>query len=147
MRWAFIQSDDQLRHWKLEDDQPDAGLSYNPKAHSFRITAQDKRLFFIERTGFLQHKFLLKTEYNIIAGETHPIRNWHSGIAVFENKKYHYLLKENILNLSSKKNHISFAIEFDNSAAPDQFEICALLFGSLRVLVQSYQSKSKAALV
>jgi len=72
MRWALTQSTNQLRSWQLKENEFIAALKYNKKAHSFRIAASDKRLFFIEKTGFLQNKFLVRTEYSVITGEIFP---------------------------------------------------------------------------
>jgi len=138
MRWAITHTTTQLHYWKLEEDQFSAELKYNKQAQSFRLTAGDKRLFFIEKTGFLQNKFLLRTEYSVITGEVYPVKNWHSGLATFENRKYHYFLKGNLLELSSKKENFSMTIEVNNADILNDSELCALLFSTLRVLTKSY---------
>lgn len=133
MRWALAQSTEQLQYWKLEQEELTAELKFNKQAQSFRLTAGEKRLFFIERVGFLQHKFLIRTEYSVITGEIYPVKNWHSGIAVLDNKKYNYFLQHNLLVLSSKKENFSLAIEIENASTLDAPELCALVFGTLRV--------------
>jgi len=146
MKWALTRYANQLHYWTLEHDESIAQLKYNKPAQSFRLTASDKRLFFIEKTGFLQNKFLVKTEYSMVTGEILPVRNWHSGIAIFENKKYHYFLKEDLLVLSLKKENFSHAIAIDNAEALDQPELCALLFGTLRVIAKSHTARKEAVL-
>lgn len=147
MRWALTESTNQFHCWKFELAESIAELKYNKKASSFRITAGDKRLFFIERTGLLQSKFIVRTEYSVITGEVYPVRNWHSGIVALENKKYSYWLKDNLLILSSKKEGLSIAIEANDIEKTDQNELCALLFGTLRVMTKSYKLKTPAVLV
>lgn len=147
MRWALTESTNQFHCWKFELAENTAELKYNKKASSFRITAGDKRLFFIERTGLLQIKFLVRTEYSVLIGEVYPVRNWHSGIIALENKKYNYWIKDNLLVLSSKKEGLSIAIEANDIGKTDQHEFCALLFGTLRVMAKSYKLKNAAALV
>jgi hypothetical protein len=146
MRWVLKHSTTQLHYWKLEENETDAELKYNKEAHSLRIIADVRRLFFIERTGFLQHKFLLKTEYSLIAGEIYTSKNWNSGITVFEGKKFTYSLKENILTLSSKKDHQVFVIQIDSQELLNQFEFCALLWGSLKILCRTYTITTNAIL-
>ena len=146
MRWALTHSANQLHYWKLEQDELTAELKYNKQAQSFRITASDKRLFFIEKTGFLQNKFLLRTEYSVIAGEIFPVRNWHSGIAILDKRKYNYFLKDALLVLASKKENFSLAIEIDSASILNQTEFCALLFGTLRIVAKSYKNRAEPAL-
>jgi hypothetical protein len=141
MRWALTHSTNQFQYWKLEQDELSAELKYNNQAQSFRLTAGDKRLFFIEKTGFLQNKFLIRTEYSVVAGTILPTKNRHSGIIIFENKKYNYFLKENLLALSSKKENPSMAIEIADAATMGKSEFYALLFGTLRASVRVNKAK------
>lgn len=143
MRWALIQSTNQFHYWKLEQGESSAEIKYNHPAQSFRQTAGDKRLFFIEKTGFLRHKFLIKTEYSVTSGEILPLRNWHSGLIIFEEKKYHFSLKDNLLTLASKKQDFSLSIEIAESNSLDQPEFYALSFGILRVFTRTYQTKTE----
>lgn len=133
MRWDLAQSTDQFQYWKLDQEELTAELKFNKPAQSFRLTAGEKRLFFIEKVGFLQHKFLIRTEYSVITGEIYPVKNTHSGIAVLDNKKYHYSLQDSLLMLSSKKENVSLAIEIENATGLNAPELCALVFGTLRV--------------
>jgi hypothetical protein len=138
MKWALTQSTVELHWWKLEQWEFFAELKYSKTAHTLRIKAHDRRLFFIEKAGFLQQKFLLRTEYNVVAGEVLPLKNQHSGILIFENRKFSYLLKDNEVSLTSKKENFSFTIEVD-STSMDSFEISALLFGSIRILSEKFK--------
>lgn len=131
MKWALAQQTSQFHCWKLEQNEFYADLKYNKNSYSFRISAKDKRLFFIEKTGFLQHKFLIRTEYSLIIGEILPVKNSNSGFVLFENRKYGYSLTETQLNITSKKENFSTSIDINNTDTPDQNEFCALLFGAL----------------
>jgi hypothetical protein len=143
MRWNLTQSTGQFNRWKLEQNES-AEIKYNKESHSFRITANDKRLFFLDKTGFLQNRFLIRTEYNIIAGEILPKKS-QSGLVIFENKKYNYLIQEDLVAVYSKKGDFSLTIAIDGTAVSDQTEIYALLFGTLRLAV-AYQAESKSVL-
>ena len=145
MRWSLTHSTNQLHFWKMEEDELNAEIKYNEQAKSFRLTAGDKRLFFIERVGFLQNKYILRTEYSVVAGEVYPVKNWHSGIAVIENKKFNYHLKDNLLALTSRKENFSLTIEVKDSNNLNPSELFALLFSSLRVLTKSYAAKPALA--
>lgn len=147
MIWALTETTNQFNSWKLEMDIFSAELKYNKKAQSFRITdGGDKRLFFIEKTGLLQNKFLIRTEYSVITGEVHPNGDGHSGVVVLENKKYHYLFKNNVLTFSSKKQFFP-SIEMVNVDKTDQKEFFGLLFGTLRVIQKSYKMETAPALI
>jgi hypothetical protein len=145
MRWALIQATNQFHYWKLEQDDSSSDLKYNANALSFRLNAGDKRLFFIEKAGFLQNKFLIRTEYSVVTGEILPMKNWRSGIVVLENKKYNFSLQENSIILSSKKEGILSPIEITETQSLTPPEFYALLFGALRVIAKTL--KSKEALV
>lgn len=147
MKWILTEATSQFHSWKLELNDFTAELKYNKKANSFRINAGDKRLFFIERTGLLQNKFLVRTEYSVIIGEFHPIRNWHSGVVILENKKRNYLIKDDSVILSSKKKDFAISIAMNDVDKLDQQELCALLFGALRVIEKSYKMKTEPVLV
>jgi hypothetical protein len=144
MRWALTQSTNQFHYWKLEQHESFTELKYNKQAQSFRQIARDKRLFFIEKTGFLQHKFLLRTEYSVVAGEVFPLKKWRSGIIVFEGKKFQFLFRDGFLVVSSKKQEFYLEIEIPDSKGIDQQELYALLFGTLRVVVtETHKTNSK----
>jgi hypothetical protein len=143
MRWTLIQSTNQLHYWRLEQDEYSTEIKYNHPAQSFRQTAGDKRLFFIEKTGFLRHKFLIRTEYSVIAGEILPLRNWHSGMVIFEEKKYHFFLKGCLLTLASKKQDFFLSIEIADSNSLNPSEFYALLFGTVRVFTRTYKTATE----
>jgi hypothetical protein len=146
MSWTRTQATNQLHCWKLIDAEFPIELKYNKQVQSIRILADDQRLFFIERTGFLQHKLLLRTEYSVVTSEIHPAKNWHSGIVIFEGKKYHYLLQGNLLSLSLRKENASSGFEIDEVLSLDQFEFSALLFGTLRLLTKPHKRKAESVL-
>lgn len=147
MKWALTGVTSQFHSWALELNKFAAELKYNKKAQSFRITADDdKRLFFIEKTGLLQNKFLIRTEYSVITGEVRPNGDWHSGVVILENKKCNYMLKNNVLTFSSKKQFFP-SIEMMNVDKTDQKEFFGLLFGTLRVIQKSYKMETAAALI
>jgi hypothetical protein len=144
MRWALTASDNQLRYWKLDECDLGAELKYNEQANSFRLTAADKRLYFIERVGFLQHRYLLKTEYSIEAGEVIPGRNWHSGVVSTEDQRFQYVFEDSSLLLFSKTETFTVAIKIDDMKSIGQAELCALVFSTVRVLSKRYAGKAKA---
>lgn len=133
MRWNLTQPADQFNRWQLEESET-AEVKYNKESHSFRITASDKRLFFIDKTGFFQNKFLIRTEYSIIAAEILP-KKMNSGVMVFDNKKYHYELTEHSITVSRNKDNFLLSFEIDDTTLLDQVQLFALLFSTLRVVV------------
>jgi hypothetical protein len=146
MRWTLKQSDPRLNYWEFEANETTGHLKYNKQAHSFRISAGDKRLFFLERTGFLHHRYLLRTEYSVIAGEIYPAKNGYMGIAFIEGKKFRYELNNDVLTLSFKKTGKTFSVGFGNSLNPDQYEFCALLSATFRMVSTVYMDQPEPAL-
>lgn len=146
MRWALTKSTDQLHYWKLEQDEFSTELKYNHQVQSFRQVAGAQRLFFIEKTGFLQQKFLVRTEYSVITGEIFPLKNWRYGMIVFEEKKYSFFLKDHLLTFTSKKQDFTVAIKITDSNILDQYELYALLFGALRVFARTHNKKTELVL-
>jgi hypothetical protein len=148
MRWTLKQSDRQLILWQFEANETSGHLKYNKQAHSFRFSsAGDQRLFFLERTGFLQHRYLLRTEYSVVTGEIYPAKNGHKGIAIMEGKKFNYALNGKILNVSSKKQRKTFSIEISDPLNPDLFELYALLSATLRMITNTYKLQPEPAFV
>jgi len=141
MKWILKQANDELQTWELTSNKPFTELKYNQHAHSFRLHSGEKRLFFLEKTGFVQTKLLLKTEYSIVIGEIHFFKNYHSGVAIIEDHKYHYSFKESSLNLQSFKDDETFSIEIDNALTQDQFSIAAIIFSSCRILQSKFQNE------
>ena len=133
MKWALIHVTNDLHFWKMDQDNWSAELKYNQRAQTFRLAAGDKRLFFVERTGFLQSKFIVRTEYSQLIGEVHPGKNRRSGVATIENKRFNYLLAEHLLQLSGKEGIISLAIDTNDITTLTTAELCALIFSTLRV--------------
>jgi hypothetical protein len=145
MRWLLTDPFNQHRFWKLEDEQFIAELKYNVQAQSFRLASGDKRLFFIEKAGFLQNKYFLKTEYSIVTGEVSPAKDWRSGLIVIESKKFNYFLKNDLLTMSSKKESLSMSIEINNAINITQSELFALLFSSLKIVANVYKATRSLA--
>ena len=75
-----------------------------------------------------------------------PVKNWHSGIAILEDKKYNFVLKDTLLVLLSKKQKFAIEIEINEAIISDTFEFCALLFGTLRVMAKSYKAEAEPVL-
>lgn len=133
MRW-LLHSSGQLHQWKSGNGEVTGQIRYNKEAHTFRIDSSDKRLFFLERTGFLHHKFLLRTEYSIVTGEIHFARHGQNGICVFEDLKYDFKINNGELILRSKKEKKNFSVSLDSKENFDHFELCALIFATVKIL-------------
>jgi len=67
-------------------------LSISNKTNISRIECgSDKRLFFMERTGFLQSRTVIKNEYGIRMGELNgETRESAKGAIELDGKRYHY---------------------------------------------------------
>ena len=134
MKWVLEHLNDQLQTWQLSGHELTIELKYNCETHVFRLHAGERRLFFLEKTGFVQTKLLLKTEYSIVIGEIHFFKNWNSGVAIIDDHKYHYSFKQNSLHLQSFGDDEQYDLEIDNRSRLDQFNLAALIFSTCRIL-------------
>lgn len=139
MKWVLEHSTEQLQTWKLLCHELPAELKYNCQTHVFRLHSAERRLFFLEKTGFVQTKLLLKTEYNIVIGELHFVKNWRSGVAAIEHHRYHYNFKDNSLHLQSFKNDEIYEVEIDSPSLLNQFNLAALIFSTCRLMEHSFK--------
>ena len=143
MKWALTQLTNEVHYWKMYNHELPVEMKYNGRAQSFRLTAGDKRLFFVERTGFLQSKYLVRTEYSQVVGEVHPGKSLHSGALIVDNKKFHYSLNNQLLEVAAKKEKFSLNIELDDIHKISPAELCALLFSTLKVMIRQAAEKPK----
>jgi hypothetical protein len=128
MKWTLIKQVNQADHWLLEDTEHPVELRYNSQARSFWLNTGQRRLYFLERTGFFQSKMLIAREYNVHAGECYFIRNRFAGILQIENNKYEFKVSGDHIKLSLK-NKLPFGhITIKGPDTLDNFEFVALLF-------------------
>ena len=146
MRWALTQSTSQFHTWNLDGNEK-IELKYNKQAHSFRIAANEKRLFFIEKVGLLQSKFLVRTEYSVVNAEIFPSRNGHSGLIIFDGKKYTFERNEGSFHLSNKRENFSLTSEISEKEIFDEFELYSLLIATLRLSRKISTAKTEALFV
>ena len=147
MKWALTQTTNEVHYWTMYQGELLAEMKYNGRAQSFRLTAGDKRLFFVERTGFLQNKYLVRTEYSQVVGEVHPGKNVQSGFLVMDNNKFHYELSNKVLELANKNEKFVVTIEVEEMSKVNAAELCALLFSTARVMMKQRAEKPKLELV
>ncbi len=97
MKWVNVSngySGDQYELWK--DDKKLVSLSISNHTKTTRIEcADDKRLFFIEKKGFLNSRTVIKNEYGILVGEVlGETREAEKGIIEMDGKRYEYSINE-----------------------------------------------------
>ena len=130
MKWNLTYSVNDFHQWALNEDEIKVGLRYNGEAHSLRVHSDDKRLFFLERTGVLQSRIILKTEYSVEIGEAYFEKNRHAGIMVLNEKKYSFKVVGNYLKLFNRQKELVFEIDIADIDNLELFEFSALLFGT-----------------
>lgn len=131
MRWDLTNTLNDSNHWVLNEDKAKAGLRYNKEAHSIRLNTDDRRLFFLEKTGVLQSNMLLRTEYSVVVGESYFGKNRLSGIMVVNENKYSFEVKDDRLKLFNKqKKEVVSDIHIKYIQNLEQFEFAGLLFAS-----------------
>lgn len=95
MKWVNVNNSFSGSHYELwNNDKKLVSLSISTSTKISRIEcAAEKRLFFIEKKGFLQSRTVIKNEYGILVGELHG-ENWEADKGSIElgGKKYNYSL-------------------------------------------------------
>ncbi|MGZ8538709.1 MAG: hypothetical protein ACXWV9_10625 [Flavisolibacter sp.] len=134
MRWDVTKTANGSRHWKIMDEDPTAILKYNSEAHSLRLSSDDKRLFFLEKTGILHTRILLKTEYSVLAGAIHFVKDKSSGdIEVHDDKYLFHVTDNRLILLEKQKKKILAGIDIKELQQLESFELSALIFASALV--------------
>src|SRR5688572_24581138 len=124
MRWDVTKTANGSRHWKTMDEEPGAILKYNYEGHSVRLSSDDKRLFFLEKTGMLHTKILLKTEYSVLAGAIHFEKNRSSGEFEVHADKYFFHVTDNrLILLEKQKKKILAGIDIQELQQLEEFEL------------------------
>ena len=93
MKWVSVNNSSASHSYQLWDEEKKlVSLAISNQTKICRIEcASDKRLFFIEKKGFLQSKTVIKNEYGIHLGElTGENREANEGMIVLDGKKYTY---------------------------------------------------------
>ena len=93
MKWVNVSNGYSGNYYELwNNDKKLVSLLLSSRTKIARIEcATDKRLFFIEKKGFLQNKTVIKNEYGIQMGELIG-ENWEAneGLIELDGKKYAY---------------------------------------------------------
>lgn len=98
MKWVNVNNSSSGSYYELwNDDKKLVSLTISTRTKISRIEcAADKRLFFIEKKGFLQNRTVIKNEYGIPMGELHgETREANKGVIELDNKRYAYSFSEN----------------------------------------------------
>jgi len=145
MRWELNPLLNHFHHWTLFKNNPIAELKYNKESRSMRLTAADKRLFFLERTGVFQTRILLKTEYSVVVGETHFIKNWSQGFLELDGNKFKFIVKNKQLSVFDRQKQLVAECTMEDLGKVDVYEFSALLFGLVRITQGHFKSKPELA--
>jgi hypothetical protein len=145
MRWVLSNTLNQSHYWILNGSDPKVELRYNSEAHSIRLNIPDKRLFFLERGGFLQNRILLKTEYNVVAGEHYCSRNWRTGILIQDKQKLSFSVDSDRLLLWTRQKELFVESTIEGLKGLDLFEFSGLLFALGKIYRRPYSIRPETA--
>ena len=97
MKWISVNKENANNAYELwYNDKKLVALSFSPLTKIARIeSASDKRLFFVEKKGFLQNKTVIRNEYGIKLGELSGENNEAAeGMIEMDGKKYGYTFNQ-----------------------------------------------------
>ena len=134
MRWTLTRTLQHSHYWLLEGTEMPAELRYNSEAHSIRLNSRDRRLYFLEKTGFLQNRFFLRTEYSVIVGESYHGKG--NASIVLNDEKLFYRAGGNDLVLFKRGGEPVASCSIDGLQQMDPYELQALL----SALFRNYQA-------
>jgi hypothetical protein len=96
MKWVSVNNGNSGDHYELWDNDNklvDLSLSSHTKIARI-VSSSDKRLFFIEKRGFLHAKTVIKNEYGIKLGELNS-ESWDEGMIDLDGTKYSFAFPHN----------------------------------------------------
>jgi hypothetical protein len=130
MKWEMTKTLNGSDYWHLDGYPGNAMLRFNADAHSIRLLTGEQRLYFMEKTGMLQSRILLKSEYNVQIGECYFGKNKQSGIVSVRDHKYTFKITGDVLILLQRNREIACELTIPGIKHIELFEFSALLFGS-----------------
>jgi hypothetical protein len=93
MKWISVNKENTGNAYELwYNDKKVVALSFSPLTKIARIeSASDRRLFFVEKRGFLQNKTVIRNEYGVKLGELSGEKSDAAeGVIEMDGKKYDY---------------------------------------------------------
>jgi hypothetical protein len=111
-----------------KEDKVVADFKLNIQSSSFRLNATTKRLFFIESSGLLQNKTVLKTEYGVEIGEWIALRSIKSGFVTLNAKKLNYRITGQEFRITDKSKQTVAVCDFSYLKEFEKPELAAILF-------------------
>ncbi|HYH13595.1 MAG TPA: hypothetical protein VD794_00150 [Flavisolibacter sp.] len=128
MQWVEHTEANTFYSWTLEGTEQIASLTFTPGSKSFRLLYTSQRWFFLEYSGVLQQKIVVKSEYGITVGEIQPQRYGQNGTITVNGLKYYYTESYAAIDVLDKNKNLIVNLELKNMHKLDSFELCALLF-------------------
>ena len=128
----------------VKNSQELATIKYNAQANSFRINSKERRLFFMEQSGFLQNKIVVKSEYGVEIAENNHQRNQYKGTLHLGNQKFSYKLHTDSINLYDKHKNPVANFSLEKASLLDSYEASALLFSLAWLLNATAAHKASA---
>jgi len=128
MRWILSNHVNESNYWQLEGAAHSMEIRYSKHAQSFRMNTGEKRLYFMERTGFFQSKLLITSEYHVMAAECYFFKSKFAGILLIHNEKYEFRADGYQLSVWRKDKILLGHTIIENLESLDIFEFGALLF-------------------
>ena len=133
------------RYFSFSDDvKTIADFRYNEHSNSFRLNASTKRLLFIEPSGLLQNKLLLKTEYGIEIGEWMRMRNYKSGIVHLNSNRFTYNIGLEGIEMNNGEANVFLQCQPADIAELTKQELAAILFCLAWVTIETCKKRSLA---
>ena len=97
MKWVSVNNNSSVQNYELWDAEKKlVSLSISKSTKITRVeSASDKRLFFIEKKGFLHSKTVINNEYGVRLGEL-TSENWdaNEGVITLEGITYSYAFSD-----------------------------------------------------
>lgn len=128
MKWVLSHQSYDHHRWLLRDAEEPAQFTYHLSHHSVRIKAKTARLFFLEETGFLHKKVLLRSEYGVVVGEAQAITAGRMAQLVLDGKKYFYCWKDGQLSLYNKNKTLLLNAAIECRHDTEKMELAAFVF-------------------
>jgi len=124
-----------------KEDKVVADFKLNIHSSTFRLNAATKRLFFIESSGLLQNKTVLKTEYGVEIGEWITLRSIKNGFIKLNDQRLDYQIIGQQFRITNKK-QIIVVCDFSNLKELEKLELAAILFSIAWLINETVEEKA-----
>jgi hypothetical protein len=119
--------------WSIKRKNASAEVRYNSKTQSLRILAEEKHVYFLERTGLIRTRITVHSEYGQHEGEIFFSSMRQGGTIRIHEHKFSFQYRQGTLFLQDENNEPIASLSESVVKDTDLFELSGLLFAAVKL--------------